>query len=450
LSDFDPAYEPADVGLFKKITEPRKEMSVYDRLPTAAALSLVCGLAGPAWANTIEILPFGDSITFGSESDTSGLANPSGADSGLGGYRFYLDRSLDALPSLTFPSFDFVGNRADGTGISGFADNQHFGVRGATAATDTPGGSSFRPSMLTAIDNAFDGPTNSINAAFDTSVTNPDAVLLQIGINRLLNRRLSDLAGSGSDVNARIEATVDRAFDGFVKLLDGDNGSGRGDGNTGPRTGLITALNDNSVFAADAHLFVAQILPRSDGFGGSAGSNDGIVTSRQPAMVADYNKRVKDELLSRMGPGGELEGRVTFVDLFSITLAELDLTVLADEFFSGDETALRLAINPEAEGGTDATDFVDWIYDENFAFDEGKYDEGTLPVTDDLVNPAGDSNNEILMRDQLHPTNLGYAITAQVWANALEEAYIIPEPSALSLLAVGGLVLAGRRRRRAI
>lgn len=446
----------------------------FKNLPAALSLGVIAGLTVPAWATTIEVLTLGDSITYGSQSDSDGTANPSNRDSNLGGYRFYLDRDIENIASLSYADFDFVGNRERGIGInlSGtdndvpFPDNQHFGVSGATAASDsTSGGGTYRPSMLTGIDNVGESPLDSQNAAFDSSLNTPNAVLLAIGINSIRYDNVGDLA-SGATVQDRLENTIQRGVNNFITLLDGDDGSSRQDGNTGPRTGLVDRLtnntnvldadtgNDNAYFANDAHLFVALIIPQARDFqGGSSdpNSDEGFAMARQPSMVGDYNKRVKDELLSRMGPGGELEDRVTFVDMFSITLAELDLVALANEFFDAETEAqrlldLRAAINPESEGGTDETDYVDWVIN---GFDEGLYDEGVLPVTESLVDSEGDNENFALMRDTLHPTNLGYAITAQVWANALESHYAVPEPSALSLLAIGGLVMAGRRRRRA-
>jgi len=412
-----------------------------NRLLSAVTLGAAICSSGAAWGTTVEVLAIGDSTTAGFRSDTSGDANPSSQDHDLGGYRFYLDQNLGLNPNFAGTTFDFVGNRTQGTGTSGFSDNQHWGVYGSEASLDKTGNlgdgdGSTIPSTLTGISNA--GPTSSINAAFNTNLTNPDAVLLGIGINSL-PRRYNDLAGSGT-VEQRIETTLNNAVGQFVQLLDGDVGTSR--------TGLIDRLGDNAYFASDAHLFVSLIMPRTDTVPGAT-ANDQAVYERQPTIAADYNNRVKTELESRMGPGGALEGKVTFVDMFSITLAELDLQALADEFFSGEADplqALKDAINPESEGGTDATDYVDWVYNASFSFDESNYENGTLPVIEELVDPTGGNNNAMLMRDALHPTNLGYAINAQVWENALE-AHYIPEPSSLLLMLGGGMLAVSRRRR---
>jgi hypothetical protein len=210
-------------------------------------------------------------------------------------------------------------------------------------------------------------------------------------------------------------------------------------------------VTDTNFFDANGHLFVALITPRVDGdTSNPSSSNQQFINRKQGVTTAMYNNGIKAELESRMGPGGDLENRVTFVDLFSISLAELDLQALADEFFSGDLVALNAAINPDA---TDA--YVDWI---GVEFDEGRFDNGGFDINNDWGEDllTGDSNtgnlinaNAALLGDGLHPTNLGYAIEAQVWANAINTHYAIPEPSAMLLMFGGGLLLSGRRRKTA-
>lgn len=417
-------------------------------IPLVLALGATTTLSGAAsGSNVVEVLTLGDSITAGFRSDSSGDANPgnlnaNSVDHNLGGYRFYLDSNLDANLNLAGTTFDFIGNRQQGVGTSGFADNQHFGVYGAQASLDRTGdlgdgdGSTI-PSLLTGIHNA--GNTNSINAAFNNSTANPDAVLLTIGINSLPNE-FSDLPFN-PDVDTAIGNGITQAVNQFATLLDGDT--------TPTRTGLVDRLNDTNYFASDAHLFVAMIIPRVDGFRDTA--NDQHVNARQPQIAAEYNKQVRDELQSRMGVGGELEGRVTFVDLFSIRLDELNLQELADEFFSGESDpmdALLSAINPENEGVAGIEDdYVDWVYNSSIAFDESLFEDGGLPLTDQLVGTASRSNeNPELLVDGLHPNNLGYAITAQVWENALEARYV-PEPTSGLLVFLGGALLACRRPR---
>ena len=399
--------------------------------PTTRAL--LCGAAAcvalPAMPGTIELLPLGDSITFGVGSDTDGLASNPSPDDDLGGFRFYLDGLLN-------PDFDFVGNRSVGSGTSGFVDNQNFGVRGGEASVDATG----EPSTLTGINAAGPGVT-SVDAAFNSSVANPDAALVRIGINSLPKNSFVTGSSFGS-AGARLINDVDLAVGQFATLLDGD----------GSRpNGLVSRVIDTNFFDANGHLFVALITPRVDGdTSNPSSSNQQFINRKQGVTTAMYNNGIKAELESRMGPGGDLENRVTFVDLFSISLAELDLQALADEFFSGDLVALNAAINPDA---TDA--YVDWI---GVEFDEGRFDNGAFDINNDWGEDllTGDSNtgnlinaNTALLGDGLHPTNLGYAIEAQVWANAINTHYAIPEPSAMLLMFGGGLLLSGRRRKTA-
>lgn len=423
-------------------------MSRYSKqMPIALALAAMAGLSGPAWAEAIELLPMGDSITYGVGSDTKGFAtveNPGDTpDDLLGGYRFYLDRLLNPNPLNL--NYDFVGNRSAGTGISGsnFEDNnQHFGVRAAEASNDKTGdfgdgdGTNI-PSMLTGIHNIGVNPA-SINTAFDpTSPANhrPSAVLLHIGINSLPKTSLFGGSSTGT-YDERLELSISNAVDQFNTLLDGDSDNSR--------TGLTDRLTDTSYFANEAHLFVAMITPRTDGNGSSSSSQPRYITARQPNMVADYNSRIKAELESRMVPGGDLEGKVTFVDLFAITIDELDTDALAAEFFGGNMTSLMAAISPFDDSSDGGLDYVDWV--NHSSYDEGLHDNGALGTPQYVSDMEGDNINPDLMADGLHPTNLGYAITAQVWANAIESANI-PEPSALVLLASGSLLVLGRRRR---
>lgn len=397
----------------------------------------------PAVSQTFELLTLGDSITFGigSDSDPTTLPDP---DDDLGSYRYFLDDLAGAGID-----FDFVGNRSSGSGLVTdalpFTDNQHWGVSSGQAALDTS-----VPSTLTGIFDAGPGVT-SADAAFNSSVTNPDAVLLRIGINSLPTNSFQT-PSSGNTTEERILGDVELAVDQFATLLDGD---------VSRPDGLTSRLTDNTYFADDAHLFVAFITPKANGDTSNPFSTQRTINRKQGVATALYNNGIKDEIESRSGVGGDLEGRVTFVDLFSISLNELDLQALADEFFGGDLVLLDAAINPDDDAADGGLEYVDWI---GVDFDEGNYDNGAFDTnggdiasstdweqdlqpgtstTGDLINA-----NTALMGDGLHLTNLGYAIEAQVWANALN-GHFVPEPSAMMLLVGGGMMMAARRRRRA-
>lgn len=425
-------------------------MRPFNTMFTSATLvGAIAAIGLPAWSSTIELLSLGDSTTYGQGSDTGAPETNGGpstygpfdssADGNLGGYRFYLDLLLSS-------DYDFVGNRSQGTGISGgtsFTDNEHFGIRGGQASSDATltidGVTAFRPSTLTGIDNIATSPS-SIDAAFNpTTGVRPDAVLLKIGINSLPGG-LVEYPSDPNNLGTRLELTIQDAVSEFETLLKGD-----------ARTGLVDQMNDTNYFAADSHLFIALINPRTDGKDNSTLSR--FVTKLQPNTVADYNSRVKDLVETEAVAGGELadlEGKYTFVDLYAIKITELDTQALADEFYGGNLGDLLAAINPEDEGDDNdlSNDYVDWTYNPDFDFDEGIFDNGEYDAGDlQLVEDARfDNINMALMPDGLHRSNLGAAINAQVWATAIEN-YYVPEPGSIALLAAGGMMLLGRRRR---
>jgi len=76
-------------------------------------------------------------------------------------------------------------------------------------------------------------------------------------------------------------------------------------------------------------------------------------------------------------------------------------------------------------------------------FDEMSWDEGAQG-TDEV---SFSSVNMDLLGDNIHPTNLGYAIMANVWYNEMAAVYI-PEPGSLGLVLAGSGLLLQRRRGR--
>lgn len=400
-----------------------------------ALLPALVGAAGvPAVAGSIELLPLGDSITYGVGSDTGGLAVPVSPNHNLGGYRYYLSRSLGA-------GYDFVGNRSQGTGVGhNFTDNEHFGIPGGQASVTS---SSSRPSTLRGLHRVDLLPTDT-SAAFNPGVASPDAVLLHIGINSLPRLDFIQPYAGGTNDTAdfanRREADVSAAATQFEELLDGT---------ASESNGLIDRLTDPTLFASDAHLYVAFITPRTDTKDRNTQPFEKYLAQNQPSMVADYNSRVKAAIEAR----SDLNGRVTYVDLFSIRVDELDLNELAIEFYGNDDAQtianLRMKISPFDDSLDGGADYVDWVM--SGTFDEGEYANGAydsnnvqlvappLPNHNDPTDLV-DATNTDLMPDGLHPSNLGYAIIAQVWENA-----IVPEPSGMVLL-LGGALLVGYRR----
>jgi lysophospholipase L1-like esterase len=130
------------------------------------ALTMTLGGAGGAWAAPIKIMPLGDSITYGVESDEGGGVNH-------GGYRFGLWNLLQGSGSPYQGNVDFVGDYhvPDAThgGLSGNqsydADNE--GVSGVTISELKNGSGSYL----------------GVNHAISTYA--PDVILLNIGSNNL-------------------------------------------------------------------------------------------------------------------------------------------------------------------------------------------------------------------------------------------------------------------------
>lgn len=348
-----------------------------------AVLTLMAA-AIPSQAASLNIMPLGDSITFGVGSEATG------------GYRQYLFNNLSGANTV-----DMVGTLAD-PGSASF-DNDHFGISGieaddANAASDSSG-------LIFQLKDGGTGVLQQLN----TAGTTPDVILLHIGT----NSRSTDITKVTR--SAREEAAISKL------------------------TRLVTYLDAelDAIGATNTKIVVAQIIPSAFKQGDVTGSTDPLDTASQStlSLMWQYNFLTNSGVSDRGIPGmiGALDSgisnRLLTTDMFRINISDLNTTLLASQL-GITEGDLLTAIDP------DSTGYVDWVLDYN----ELTNTFGTTPT-----------RNTNLWADELHPTDMGYAIMAQVWENTLIDnglADAIPEPASLALLAIGGIAMLGRRSRR--
>lgn len=314
-----------------------------------------------AHAMPLKIMPLGDSITFGTES-THG-----------NGYRGYLQSLLNG----TQTDYDFVGTLQDGTPD---IDPDHFGIPGIEAFDFGNVSKSLRDQL-------------NINAVFPTleaADQTPDVILLHIQTNAF--------NGGGGGDPAGIE---------LERLL-------RGLTITDPASSHYIGLNSNP------QIILARILPKA-GNPAAANTDGGTysgLTQHQARVKSTFdfnydgasNPQWANGIESVVASRSEFAGHIKLVDMFRIDVDTLNLQYLLDEFGTGlgitTTEELRGIISPDDDTlNGNAADWVDWVlnYDEvNNAFGIG-----TDGVNTDLYAPG----------DTIHPSDLGYAIMAQVWFN---------------------------------
>lgn len=385
----------------------------------------------------VNINPLGDSITFGT--------NDVAAE--IGGYRFYFEDLASSNPLF---NLNFIGNRTEGTG----SDTEHWGVPGAQAQRDRDLGTDL-PGMLRAVHNITDATVQSTTpelAAFDPANGKLDAMFIHAGTNSVPGP-IETTTGSQNKFG------TDNAFDGMKNLLLAGSGvSANATGATASfptinnANGVHAQLSNSSVANAQSHVFVAGIIPLFEDFGLQGGSLLNTYNG-----IGDYNSKVKN-LLDTDTTLNDAGSSVTYhyVDMFSITVDELDLNWLAGLFTDTDNNVTQQdiddlidLISPDAEVG--GTDYVDW----GLGFNEATWDEGALG-TDETVytgfntNILGDRKADEPGEDPsgIHPTDLGYAIMANVWYNAAAPV-LVPEPSSMLLILAGSTLMFARRRRSA-
>lgn len=402
-------------------------------LPTASVLTVVSAAFSASQSSaSININPLGDSITFGVND----------VEPEIGGYRFFYEDLAASNPSF---DLNFVGGLTDGSG------SDHWGVPASQAQNDRDLSNDV-PGMLRAVHNITDATIQSSSpelAAFDPANGKLDAMFIHAGTNSVPSRTPN---GAGFGLNS--------AFDSMKNLLLAGTGTGPDEvsasvsGASFPTInnaeGVHAQLSKSSVANSQSHVFVAGIIPAFS-FPDQGGSILNIYNG-----TAEYNSQVKNLLETDDRLNGTSGSSITYhyVDMFSITVDELDLVWLAGLFTDEDDNvtqsdidALVALISPELDAGTD---YVDW----GLGFDESNFDEGAFDELDaessytgfneDLIGPFPGFPDE-----GVHPTDLGYAIMANVWYNA-SVGVLVPEPSSVILLVAGSSLLIARRRRSSI
>jgi hypothetical protein len=327
----------------------------------AAALAASALAAAPAQAVPLKIMPLGDSITFGTES-THG-----------NGYRGYLQDLLNG----TSTDYDFVGTLNDG---SGGYDLDHFGIPGIKAYDFGNVNKSLRDQLN--INNVF--PT--LEGAGNT----PDTILLHIQTNAF--------NGGGGGDPAGIE---------LERLL-------RGLTITNPGSSHYIGLNSNP------EIILARILPKA-GNPLAANTDGGTyagLTQHQARVKSSFdfnyggasNPQWANGIESVVASRSEFNGHIKLVDMFRIDVDTLNLQYLLDQFGTAlgitTTSELRDIISPEDDTlNGNAADWVDWVM--NYDEVNNVFGAGTDGVNTSLYAPD----------DTIHPSDLGYAIMAQVWFN---------------------------------
>ena len=351
------------------------------------------GFSAAVQAQPINILPLGDSITFG-------IGDPNNR-----GYSYFLQNYLVAEGYTPGVDFDFIGGKGGGTGTltdgSAF-DPDRWGWSGALADTtpDTDGLwagkqnlvdhlQSFTTSQGGTLDGVFTG-LNAAGTAREEKVA--DIVLLGIGTNTLRGgqnasqRALSDAVGQ------------------FSNLL-----------------GELRVQWDNGRIAADGKVFVAKIIPKAQA-SGQPPQND-LYAIRASGAYGDQIEQLILNLPDATADDLAFKSMFTMVDMFDI---EPTTDLLA-------KTGLTMGqVNPEAGDSS-----IDWVLENLDESNPGTFSDTTVTVNNVLLDP-----------DRIHPTEDGYKVLAYQWFNAVHlSGGVVPEPGAMALLGLGGLALLGRPRR---
>jgi len=389
-------------------------------LCAAAAVAGVLLAHQSTGAADVTVMPVGDSITWG---DPWG---PTVYDLTADGYRGDLQSILD---SRGF-DYEFVGPNASGP------DGFNNGATPPSSADTTdfkidPDHLALGGSGVGAFSSVFKYNSNDI--LWGTQA--PDHLLFHVGTNNV--HRLDPNSGDYQTKLAGLRQDVSNMLN--------QVGSHYNNGDPNPLTaGTKTGL--------------ARIIPR-----------DGAVQASY-----DYNQQLDSAVADVTADAGFKNG-IRLVDMYKIEVSTLETARIAQNL-SMTETAVLNAIDKDSD------EFVDWMIDadasDSDGFDESmspdaagqedqleanldlfletrpNIEEVTDPAITDLDNPnrfSGDSgvlpDDDITFEfrrsesgpgsvDTIHPSDLGYAVLAEVWS-----AKFVPEPATLSLFALGGAVV---------
>ncbi len=330
-------------------------------LGAVSALALGLTVTGSTEA-ALNILPMGDSITYGLQStDGSGYRGP-----------------LQALLNGTDTQYDIVGTLQDGP-VN--IDQDHFGISGIKAHDFGNVNKSLLRQLQ--IQNVF--PTLSGSSDY------PDVILLHIGSNSFNGGGGGDPAGVELDFLLQGLTETNPASD-FYMGADGDHDIIVA--RIIPKAGSTTTMNTDGGVYSDLTQHQARVKSSFDyNYGGASNPNwangiESVITSRTRYL-----------------------DRISMVDMFRIDMASLNLEYLLN-VFGGDlgiTTTQEMydILSPEDDTlHGNAYDVVDWVL--NYDEFNNTFGAGTDGVNLDLY-AAGDT---------IHPSDLGYAIMAQVWFNA--------------------------------
>jgi lysophospholipase L1-like esterase len=405
-------------------------------VPSASAIAVVSVAAFAAGdsAASININPLGDSITFG--------VNDVAAE--VGGYRFYYENLAASNPAF---DLNFIGNRNVGTGT----DTDHWAQSGGQAQNDRNLTTDL-PSMLRAVHNVTAAPASDLSA-FDPANGKLDAMFIHAGTNSVPGPIESGSLNGGGQfgLNNAFNSMKNLLLAGTTGVSADVTGATASFPTINNANGVHAQLNNAAVANTQSHVFVAGIIPAF-----SFGSlHNGIVDVYNG--TGQYNNMVKN-LLDTDPTLNDVNSSVTYhyVDMFSITVDELDLDWILsavagttpvtdqDSDLDVDVDDLLALISPETDAGTD---YVDW----GLGFDESTWDEGALGTNETTFNGFNEDLIGVFFNgsegdEGVHPTDLGYAIMANVWYNA-SVGVLVPEPSSIMLLMAGSSLIMVRRRR---
>lgn len=380
-------------------------------------------------ADTLILNSQGDSITFGVE------RLPTPANSSDGGYRYHLDLLLmgGSLPG-GFDDYRFLGGLTDVNfqgGSSATHADTHYGIRGIEASAIGrglyEGGDPTSGDLLDfgnepgenslAFRNANRGSSSGyfpFNPDGATEFFTPNRELIHIGTNTLA--QINNLYANPND-------TID---------LQATAVAAEASWQLGDYLGTLGGIFDSTSGGEDTKFYVARTIPLLGDFWGSgtqtadgAAADGNIVGELQASYLYAYGDGATpglgiDEVVA--GLSTATADRIEIVDMFRIDVNDLDMDYLAASQGLTVGEVLALIDN-------DGDTYVDWAT----GIDESDF-ASLSSVTGVNLNLIGDG---------VHPTDLGYAVIANVWYNELT----VPEPtSGLALLAAAGCLLTLRRR----